>query len=84
MNTEKYQKLSEQNRIRIIKTPAPRGIIYDRNGIPLVENIISFGLSISPEYIDKVDISMLSKILNIQIEELQKKPVKNLKAFIYP
>ncbi len=84
MNTEKYQKLSEQNRIRIIKTPAPRGIIYDRNGIPLVENIISFGLSISPEYIDKVDISMLSKILNIQIEELQKKTSKKPESIYIP
>lgn len=39
---EVYNKLSEQNRVRTIKIPAPRGIIYDRNGIPLVENIPSF------------------------------------------
>lgn len=70
---EKYSKLSEQNRIRIIKIPAPRGIIYDRNGIPLVENIPSFSLSISNEYGNKADLNILSKILNMSAEELQKK-----------
>ena len=33
-----YLQLSESNRLRIINIPAPRGIIYDRNGIPLVKN----------------------------------------------
>ncbi|GAB5045635.1 penicillin-binding protein 2 [Thermodesulfovibrio sp. TK110] len=73
LNTEKYKKLAEQNRIRIIKIPAPRGIIYDRNGIPLVENIPSFAALISPEYADKVDVNLLSKILNIPPDELQSK-----------
>lgn len=81
LNTEKYKKLAEQNRIRIIKIPAPRGIIYDRNGIPLVENIPSFAALISPEYIDKVDVNLLAKILNISTEDLQKNLKRSLKAF---
>ncbi|GAQ94318.1 penicillin-binding protein 2 [Thermodesulfovibrio aggregans] len=71
LNADKYKQLAEQNRIRIIKIPAPRGIIYDRNGIPLVENIPSFAALISPEYADKIDLNLLSKILNIPQEELQ-------------
>ncbi|MEN6487113.1 MAG: penicillin-binding protein 2 [Syntrophobacteraceae bacterium] len=35
-STYRYQ--SENNRIRLEDIPAPRGIIFDRNGIPLVEN----------------------------------------------
>lgn len=84
LNTEKYKKLAEQNRIRIIKIPAPRGIIYDRNGIPLVENIPSFAALISPEYIDKVDVNLLAKILNISIEDLQKKFKKKSESIYMP
>lgn len=39
---EKYFQLSSENRIREVNLSAPRGIIYDRNGIPLVHNIPVF------------------------------------------
>jgi penicillin-binding protein 2 len=84
LNTEKYKKLAEQNRIRIIKIPAPRGIIYDRNGIPLVENIPSFAVSISPEYAYKVDINILAKILNLSAEEIEKKLSKKYESIYMP
>lgn len=84
LNTEKYKKLAEQNRVRIIKIPAPRGIIYDRNGIPLVENIPSFAALISPEYTDRVDVNILAKILNVSTEELQKKFKKKSESIYIP
>src|SRR3989344_8668771 len=37
-----YKKLSSENRIREVNLPAPRGVIYDRNKIPLVRNIPVF------------------------------------------
>lgn len=39
-----YRRLSEGNRIRETTIPAPRGIIYDRNGDILVRNIPTFSL----------------------------------------
>lgn len=84
LNTEKYKKLAEQNRVKIIKIPAPRGIIYDRNGIPLVENIPSFAASIYPEYVDKVDVNILAKILNLSTEDLQKKIKKKTESIYIP
>lgn len=84
LNTEKYKKLSESNRIRIIKIPAPRGIIYDRNGIPLVENISSFSVSVSYEYIDRLNLELLSKILNISEEELKKRIEKKPESIYMP
>ena len=36
------------NRIRTIDTPPVRGLIFDRDGIPLVENIPAFAVSIVP------------------------------------
>ncbi len=44
-----YYELAESNRIRPIKLRPPRGIIYDRNGKPLVENELTFDVSIVPE-----------------------------------
>ncbi len=84
INYEKYRKLSEQNRIRIVKIPAPRGIIYDRNGIPLVENISSFSVSVSADYADKVDKALLSKILNIPYEEMEKKLKRKPESIYLP
>jgi len=44
-----YQELAESNRIRPIKIRPPRGIIYDRHGRPMVENALTFDISIVPE-----------------------------------
>lgn len=38
----RYKELSSGNRVREIRIPAPRGVIYDRNRIPLVRNIPYF------------------------------------------
>jgi penicillin-binding protein 2 len=39
---------AENNRIRIVTNTAARGIIFDRNGLPLVENVAEFSFSIVP------------------------------------
>lgn len=36
---ERHRQLSEGQRVRLKKLPAPRGIIFDRNGKPLVRNV---------------------------------------------
>ncbi|MDY0189978.1 MAG: penicillin-binding protein 2 [Desulfuromonas sp.] len=43
---EKYQLLSQKNRTRYIPIAAPRGAIYDRNGLLLVDNRPSFTVSV--------------------------------------
>lgn len=43
-----YRNIAEGNRIRIQAIKADRGIIFDRNKIPLVENIPSFSFSLIP------------------------------------
>lgn len=45
---EYYSELSRENRIRAIAIKAPRGIIYDRNGKKLVNNVPSFDLIAIP------------------------------------
>lgn len=43
-----YVRLSEENRVRQFTIPAPRGLIYDRRGRPLVANRPSFTVAVLP------------------------------------
>ena len=56
-----YRSQSEDNSIRIEDVVALRGIIYDRNGVPIVENRPAFDLMIVREHI---------KDLKATVEEL--------------
>jgi penicillin-binding protein 2 len=44
----KYQLQSESNRLRQISLPAPRGIIFDRNGKVLADNVPGYTVSLLP------------------------------------
>jgi penicillin-binding protein 2 len=44
---EYYYNLAQGNRLRVYSLPAPRGIIYDHLGQPLVYNIPSFDLTVN-------------------------------------
>ena len=70
---EKYSRLSEGNRIRIIPKIAPRGNIYDRNGLPLVNNRPGFVVSLLPltEHISDDVIARLEQLLNVPKKEIQ-------------
>lgn len=67
-----YKDLSEQNRIVVIPLEAPRGKILDRNGKVIVDNRISFEVSII--YKDVRDIqklaALISEKLNIETAQL--------------
>ena len=68
-----YRKLSEANRLRIISIPAPRGIIFDRNGIPLVKNSPFFYAAVIPDEFDRGKVDQLSKTLAVPAEEILEK-----------
>lgn len=44
-----YETLSLKNQLSIIPIPPPRGIILDRNGVVLAENIPVYAIEITPE-----------------------------------
>ncbi|HWQ60517.1 MAG TPA: penicillin-binding protein 2 [Candidatus Fimivivens sp.] len=52
---EKYGGMAMRNSIRQIPQPAPRGIVYDRYGMPLVGNVPSIGAVIVPADMPKDD-----------------------------
>ncbi|MDA8084103.1 MAG: penicillin-binding protein 2 [Nitrospiraceae bacterium] len=67
------RKISESNRLRVFGVPAPRGIIFDRNGVPLVKNTSSFCASLIPEEFDRNLIPALARMLKIPEEELARR-----------
>jgi len=67
-------KLSEANRIQLFFDPAPRGIIYDRNGKVIVRNVGSFSVLFSPANLTwpKTEeiLNRLSEILNLDYHSM--------------
>ena len=49
------RKFSEKNRVKETKIPAPRGLILDREGRILVDNLPGFEASITPQYASKLE-----------------------------
>jgi penicillin-binding protein 2 len=73
LDGNKYRELSEGNRLKIVKIPAVRGILYDRKGTPLVKNIPYFSVSLISENSKNIDITALSKLLGMKNEEIIEK-----------
>ncbi|MDD5369824.1 MAG: penicillin-binding transpeptidase domain-containing protein [Anaerolineaceae bacterium] len=48
LNSKEFVEQANNNRIKTISLQAPRGIIYDRNGIILARNAASYNLVITP------------------------------------
>jgi penicillin-binding protein 2 len=46
LNYQKYSLQSETNRLRELPLPAPRGVIYDRNGKVIADNVIGYSVSV--------------------------------------
>lgn len=64
---EKYQDLSENNRIQLRPIAPTRGLIFDRNGILLAENIPSYSLTLVKERVKDLDetLTYLRTLLDI-------------------
>lgn len=69
---EIYSPISEKNSLRQIPVTAPRGLIYDRNGIILVENEPIFTIMITPINFDTTKTGLLASLLAVTEEEIRK------------
>ncbi|ACN16590.1 MrdA [Desulforapulum autotrophicum HRM2] len=70
---EDFRRLSKNNCIRLKSVEASRGLIYDRNGVLLVDNRPSFDLSIVPKDAVPVDqtLEILSDFTQIPVVEMK-------------
>lgn len=71
----RFEELSENNRVRLVRIEAPRGIIYDRNGKKVVENRPGFNLFIVPEDVHDWEETKkkLSELIDMDYEGLTEK-----------
>lgn len=71
----RYRDLSENNRTRTVIMEPARGLIYDRNGVLLANNVPSFTLYVSLEDVKDREllITQLSSILGLEEELVRKK-----------
>lgn len=69
---EYYSTKSDSNRIRIQSIVPTRGLIYDRNGVLLAENIPSFTLSLVREYAGDIDqvVDIISSLISLSEDDV--------------
>ncbi len=75
---DKMRRYSEENRIKRVLIPAPRGMIFDRNKTLLVDNRPAFDLEITPQYLKesgrkKESIKRLSILVNMSVKKIRAK-----------
>ena len=61
---EHFATLSEDNRVKVVPVPPTRGLIFDRNGVVLAENISTFSLEIVPEAVKDLP-ATLDRLANL-------------------
>jgi len=75
------REFSEKNRIKQNKITAPRGLMLDRNGKVLVENLPGFEAILAPQYIENLEsmAKTIGPILNIESDKIIQKVQKSRK-----
>lgn len=63
-----YQTRAKDNRMRVEVVQPVRGLIYDRNGTILAQNLPAYRLAVTPEQVDDMDAALerLSKYVEIR------------------
>lgn len=69
---ERYATISEENRVHVRPVKPTRGLIYDRNGVVVAENLPSYTLSIVRERTENIEqlLAELMLLLNLSDAEL--------------
>ena len=72
LHQDHYRTLSENNRVNVVPIPPTRGLIYDRNGVLLAQNLPSFTLELVPEHIDDLvgTLDELAKLVTLTDEDV--------------
>lgn len=73
----RYFRLAEMNRIRQLVIPAPRGRIFDRNGVLIATTRPAFSISVIPAEVDSIAIDRLASIAEIDFQEVWQRVKRN-------
>lgn len=82
---DEFAARSEQNRIKPRAIPPARGLIYDRNGVLLADNVPAFRLEVTPEQVGDMDkmLADLGAVVPLSDDDISvfKKQVKQSRRF---
>jgi len=67
---EEYANSAQANQTRSVKIPAQRGVLYDRNGEVLANNVPGLNVTIVPNAIEREKVEELADILDADTEEV--------------
>jgi penicillin-binding protein 2 len=73
IESARYRLSSERNRLREVPIPAPRGIIFDRNGEVIAENVPGYSVSILSPAADSLreTLRRLTSIIALSPEDIE-------------
>ena len=69
-----YATLSQNNRVSIVPLAPTRGLIYDRNGVILAQNLPTFSLEVVAERVDDLEqtLSEISSIIALSESDIER------------
>jgi penicillin-binding protein 2 len=73
LGSDRYEVQSEENRLRPLSLPAPRGLLTDRNGVVLADNVPGYSIALlasSPDSL-MVKLERLSALLPLDSEQVE-------------
>ncbi|MCW8855490.1 MAG: penicillin-binding protein 2 [Gammaproteobacteria bacterium] len=80
-----FDKLSENNRVRLMAIAPNRGLIFDRNGVVLAENRPSYRLEVIPEQVNNMEwlLVELGKLVELDEADIKRfrKAIKRSRPF---
>jgi len=79
INHEHFTTLSQDNRVKLLPLPPTRGLIYDRNGLILAQNLPTFSLEVIPEQVADIELTLNELAKIITIEERDRKRFDRMK-----
>jgi len=71
---EHFRTLATENRVKLQPIPPTRGLIYDRNGILLAQNLPTYSLEVIPEIVGDIDqlVTKLSQVILIKPYDIKR------------
>ena len=71
--SDKYEKLAQENAVFPKVIYPPRGIVYDRNSKPIVNNELTYDLMVTPSEVKNVDTAYMCQLLEIDTAQFKQR-----------
>src|SRR5688572_10756357 len=71
--SDKYEKLAQENAVFPKVIYPPRGIVYDRNNKPIVNNELTYDLMVTPSEVKNVDTAYMCQLLEIDTAQFKER-----------